>query len=335
MEDVIFNAQSRIRGRLVLAALSCLVGLFATAPAALAVHSDQYDAFHNPTSCPTASPYLNNPAFPEVVCLVNSANHVAMKLGKFETERDSTTTTSFALVAGDPAINTSCPDGQCLDAVPGSTVLDEAPFKIDLGLPGGGRSHHTSIPPNHGHGSAGHGPLGLLHLRKKLIYGPSAPSLEATMETAGELSQFRVFPGPGQPIFVLPVKFHIEGPLLGDDCYIGSDANPIELRPQTISEPELAGIEDPNGFPLVFIKVTGLALASTDFAVPGAQGCGPAVGLGKHAIHPVDHVIDAALGLPSPAGENALVLTGASTSLLLSPAGGGLMQAAFDAADAP
>ncbi|HEY7946493.1 MAG TPA: hypothetical protein VID75_02390, partial [Acidimicrobiales bacterium] len=49
---------------------------------------------------------------------------------------------------------------------------------------------------------------------------------------------------------------------------------------------------------------TGLTLVDNAFAVPGAQNCG----LGGLA----DTVLDADKGLPSPAGTNAAILSGAS-----------------------
>jgi hypothetical protein len=45
--------------------------------------------------------------------------------------------------------------------------------------------------------------------------------------------------------------------------------------------------------------------------------------------------VNSILGLPSPAGQNLIVMSGTNTSLADSLGGGALMQAAFDAAQQP
>lgn len=334
------EAKSSKRRWLALAASACFaVAMLAGASSALAVQSSQYQMFENPTSCPTGSPALNDPAFGEVACVANVANHANLKIGNLEAEVSAPTRSAFAIVPGNTALQpASCAagEGSCFNAVPGSTTLEMAPIRIALPL----RGHHGAPRlPSHGsfHGWHwgswnGHG----IHQRK-LMHSFPEPSIEATPEAAGDLQSFTLALSPASPtpLFVLPLKIHLEGHLLGNDCYIGSNTDPIVFAPFPLSEPELGFLSDPNGLPPITLTLSGLDTGSNMFAVPAASGCGPAVGFGKHKTHPLDAVVNAMLGLPSPAGENALVLTDSKGGLVVSTNGGAELQAAFEAAKAP
>jgi hypothetical protein len=103
----------------------------------------------------------------------------------------------------------------------------------------------------------------------------------------------------------LPVKVRLQNALLGHECYIGSDTDPITLDLTT--GPAVGG---PTGAPGVIstkeeggiLALNGTSLVSNTFAVPAATGCGP-FGL-------FDSLIDGEVGLPSPAGANTVVLNG-------------------------
>lgn len=110
----------------------------------------------------------------------------------------------------------------------------------------------------------------------------------------------------------LPVKVKLENPLLGNSCYIGSNASPITLnlttgttsppapnkpikgKKGTISNRAEGGI----------LVVTNNTLVNNSFAAPEASGCG---GFFSFLIDPI---IDAKLGLPSAAGNNTAILNG-------------------------
>lgn len=112
----------------------------------------------------------------------------------------------------------------------------------------------------------------------------------------------------------LPVREHLKNPLLGEACYLGSEAHPIQLhlttgttapplpnKPITGFPGELKELEEPAG------EVTVLAnnsLVDNAFSVPVAEGCG---GFFSGIIDPL---LDAKLGLESPAGKNTAILTG-------------------------
>jgi DNA-binding beta-propeller fold protein YncE len=144
-------------------------------------------------------------------------------------------------------------------------------------------------------------------------------TITAVVESAGAPSNFDLGAGlgVGQPIITIPVKIHLENPALGPSCYLGSDQDPILLQPENTDISNVTskfenfdpdGTPDPNG-PLELIQLNGAVQGDDTFAVPGAQGCGP------NGDGSLDSLVDAASGLPSPAGSNHLVLDDASSSL--------------------
>jgi hypothetical protein len=108
----------------------------------------------------------------------------------------------------------------------------------------------------------------------------------------------------------LPLKFHLTGPLLGPNCYIGSFASPIvvNLTSGTTNPPppnlpitgQIASLQITHAGNLV--DALGALLVDNAFAVPAASGCGHAGDL--------DATIDATEHLPSPAGANTVELFG-------------------------
>jgi hypothetical protein len=109
--------------------------------------------------------------------------------------------------------------------------------------------------------------------------------------------------------FSLPVKIHLENPLLGRECYIGSNQAPIVLNltsgttsPAKPNEPitgSLGEAKAKDEFNLV--ELPGDVFVDNDFAAPQATGCG---GILSFLIDPV---INHKLGLPSPAGNNTVI----------------------------
>ena len=110
----------------------------------------------------------------------------------------------------------------------------------------------------------------------------------------------------------LPLKIHLENPLLGSSCYIGSDAHPvvIEFTSGTTSPPPpnkpITGKPGELKFneSETILTNTGNELVNNSYAVQAAEGCG---GLFSFLIDPI---IDSKLGLPSAAGNNTAILAG-------------------------
>jgi len=155
-------------------------------------------------------------------------------------------------------------------------------------------------------------------------------TVTATVESAGAPSDFNLGNGLslGQPILTLPIKIHLESLPgaavdLGPSCFIGSDADPIVLHPENTDVSNLMlsggafdpnGVPDPNG-PLQTLAIAGAIQGDDTFSVPGANGCGP------NGDESLDNLVDLAAGLPSPSGNNHLVLDDASNALAVPVAG--------------
>jgi hypothetical protein len=148
-----------------------------------------------------------------------------------------------------------------------------------------------------------------------------AVTVTATVESAGLPSNFNFIAGieTGVPIITIPIKIHLVGQTvdLGPSCFIGSEQDPILLNPENtdLSRAKLKfetfdpnGMPDPNGT-LETIVVSGAVQGDSTFAVPGATGCGP------NGDGSLDAAVNAVVGLPSPAGNNHLVLDDASSAL--------------------
>lgn len=144
----------------------------------------------------------------------------------------------------------------------------------------------------------------------------SLNKITATMESVGAPYAFDQTAGvlTDTPIIALPVRIHLENPLLGSKCYIGTAADPIVLRPENREYPAFGmtffqgdGTPDPAG-EMSRIDLTGATQNDSTFAVPGATGCGLNVGL-------INAAVNAKTGLPSASGNNSLTLNDTQTHL--------------------
>ncbi|MFF9148038.1 hypothetical protein ACWGBV_32860 [Streptomyces sp. NPDC055051] len=141
--------------------------------------------------------------------------------------------------------------------------------------------------------------------------------ITATMESVGTPSNFDQIAGvlTDQPIVTLPVRIRLQNPFLGDNCYIGTKANPILLRPKNLDAPSFGvtrfdgdGTANEEG-DMSRIDLLGSTQYDDSFAVPGATGCG----LGLLGI--IDAAVNLKTGLPSAAGKNKLTLNNTQTFL--------------------
>jgi hypothetical protein len=112
----------------------------------------------------------------------------------------------------------------------------------------------------------------------------------------------------------LPVKIHLENKFLGNNCYIGSESNPITWNLTTgATEPKGPGpnksIHGKTGTvkdneTLRIVEITGTELVDNTFAVkPGVSGCG-----GFPLDIFLDPIIEAKLGVPAKAAYNTVKL---------------------------
>ncbi|TQK72146.1 hypothetical protein [Nocardioides sp. SLBN-35] len=141
------------------------------------------------------------------------------------------------------------------------------------------------------------GLLGVPGLERLL---PGLTDVTATVELATtELPQIDILASIyGGEVVALPVKIRLKNALLGTNCYIGSNANPIVLHLAM----EKAGSFEfvPVGEAGSLIHARGGVVVDRSFAVPAATGCGVG-GL-------LNGVVNSRQGLPSPAGKNSAVL---------------------------
>ncbi|EFE69699.1 hypothetical protein [Streptomyces viridosporus] len=144
----------------------------------------------------------------------------------------------------------------------------------------------------------------------------SLNKITATMESVGAPYAFDQTAGvlTDLPIVALPVRIHLENPLLGGKCYIGSASHPIVLRPKNLDYPEFGmSLFQGNGTPdesgeMSRINLTGATQSDSTFAVPAATGCGLNIGL-------INAAVNAKTGLPSASGNNNLTLDDTQTHL--------------------
>ena len=144
-------------------------------------------------------------------------------------------------------------------------------------------------------------------------------AVNATTELAAPASSIGICEGclllelpspPYPPALSLPVKVHLENPLLGSECYIGSNSSPIVLNlvtgttsPPPPNKPikgkvgELSSRAEGG-----ILVIKNNSIVDNSFAAPAATGCGGAFS------SVVDPIINAKIGLPSAAGNNTAIL---------------------------
>lgn len=134
----------------------------------------------------------------------------------------------------------------------------------------------------------------------------------AQAQSAGPITNFNLV------TWTQPLKFQLINPLLGDDCYIGSEDNPVVLNPSLSGTLVVENDPNPTTHPDTgVLAVTGGSATDTTFAAPGVTGCGP----GGSANIAVDEAIDASAGLPAASGSNSLTLSGTfSLAVCFAPA---------------
>ncbi|MBO0882678.1 MAG: hypothetical protein J2P17_20565, partial [Mycobacterium sp.] len=142
------------------------------------------------------------------------------------------------------------------------------------------------------------------NLCQQLVTHPEYNTVTALAQEAGNLRNFNLFD------WVQPVKFKLINPLLGSNCYIGSDENPVVLHPSLSLGPggSLTGAQDPEPTlhpDTLVLALTGAVASDSSFSAPGVLGCGP----GGSADVAVDEALDAGAGLPAASG-NSLTLNG-------------------------
>jgi hypothetical protein len=139
--------------------------------------------------------------------------------------------------------------------------------------------------------------------------------LNSTVELAKpaseiKISELNLLTGNNKTVLQLPVKFHLENPFLGSNCYVGSSSNPVIWNltsGTTAPPPPNEPISGFNGTAETLeegeiLKLNGVELVDNAWSAPGATGCG-----GPIVEVLLDPIINAASGLPAEAGHNTAV----------------------------
>jgi hypothetical protein len=121
-------------------------------------------------------------------------------------------------------------------------------------------------------------------LRAEPTRVPGLPRTDMRIEYAG----FADFLSDGDRMGEQHLKLRLISPFLPRTCTIGSDEDPIRLRPIRTSGPDVIST-DP--------RVLRFTIEDKELAVPRARGCGVFNGL-----------VNKRLGLPAPAGTNVITL---------------------------
>jgi len=118
-------------------------------------------------------------------------------------------------------------------------------------------------------------------------------SVLAITELAGSSSDIRINAIP--PTIRMPIKVRLVNLLLGMDCHIGNNSNPVWL---TLATTRFGTVSQTERGITIFGNVNG----ESTFAVPGATECGLGLGL-------INSLVNARLQLPSSSGNNSISIT--------------------------
>jgi hypothetical protein len=281
---------TRIRTRVMLAtaALAALVAL-SLASTASATPKGEYAVF---ADCPvtTAS-----------ICI-----HASTESGEFIVGKKTVPITSTITLQG--GLNEAAtPTGFEFVAAKDGNTLSKTPQKVPGGL--SGLVNCTEIKGS-----------GLLEKAERAsceaIFENGLTGVNATTELAAPANQIQIslgnlLSGTGTAL-QLPIKVHLENPLLGSACYVGSNSAPIVLPLTTGTTSPPAPNKPIKGNPgtLSFneegtiLTVTKNSLVNNSYAAPATNGCGGAF---EFLIGPI---INSSLGVPAAAGHNTAILNG-------------------------
>jgi hypothetical protein len=138
--------------------------------------------------------------------------------------------------------------------------------------------------------------------QKAQTLGGKYNTVYALAQEVGPITNFNLFS------WTQPVKFQLVNPLLGNNCTIGTDGDPVVLNPQlTINTATVKNDPHPKIHPDTSVIESNSTASDTTFSAPAVTGCGP----GGVANIAVDEAIDSSAGLPAASGANSLTLTGA------------------------
>jgi len=153
----------------------------------------------------------------------------------------------------------------------------------------------------------------------KLVFESGPTAVTATTESVANtknpaiLNEFNLNEEVGTAIH-LPVRIHLKNTFLGNSCYIGSEASPINLElttgktspkaPNKSIKGKLGLAETLEEKGQLALRIKNNTLVDNNFSVPVAEGCG------EFFSFLIDPVVDSKLKLPLAAGNSTAILNG-------------------------
>lgn len=192
----------------------------------------------------------------------------------------------------------------CIDIQNVSGSLNIKGFNVPLGesldIRGGSDASNNFIAPTDGNGLFATPvvvPGGLLGIE----WIPGNRVL-ATAELAGTSSQIHI---NGADVEI-PIRVRLSNALLGMNCHVGTDSNPIRLAltsgttsPPPPNRPISGHVGTIVPLEARTITLIGTESVENSFAIPASSSCGFGLGL-------INLLVDAKLKLPSAAGNNSI-----------------------------
>jgi hypothetical protein len=158
----------------------------------------------------------------------------------------------------------------------------------------------------------------------KLVFEHGATEVTATTELVANATNPVIFneaslASETGTAIVLPLRVHLKNALLGNSCYIGSEAEPVELRLTTGETKPAKGVtpmhgkkgkaETLNEKGRLSLRLTENTMVDNTFAAPKVYGCGEVPLLGNGFL---DSIVEGKLEIPNKneKGEDFAELSG-------------------------
>ncbi|WP_117208780.1 hypothetical protein [Allorhizocola rhizosphaerae] len=237
-------------------------------------------------NCPITARAMQDPTHLQVGCLISVTSGGSFRIGTTNVPITSPITLQFGVYWPSSAPVVEFPDGTTANVytvVPPTRAKTLSARPIEVPIPG--------LP--------------------SII--PGVTSIFAQVELAGPITSFVPLAiGQDHPVFRLPIKLRLINGILGIDCFVGSDRNPLVLQPQIVDPGVIEVLPDPNGFQATVVSFSGATLSDNEFGAVGATGCG--------WFGSLNGLVNKAFGLDNAGpGQNEVVFRPTSTSLALDP----------------
>jgi hypothetical protein len=296
----------------VIAALAVIapVASLATASSAMAAPKGIFSIFSN---CPLASFKALGIPPGSALCTFNTTSGGELAIGATKVPINSGVNAGKTLTLEGGAIPTGNPENEVeYFALPGAN--GESLSKTELNVPGG-LADIVNCEEIKGNGWW----EVLERAACKAFFENKVTGVTAVTEVVANttnpviLNEFALNVEKGTAL-TLPVRVHLKNPLLGNSCYIGSEASPIQLHlttgatspksPNKSIHGKRGKLETEEEGELSALRISNNSLVDNSFSVPKAEGCG------EFFSFLIDPIVDLKLKLPSEDGNNTAELNG-------------------------